>query len=61
MKEIEIDISITMSSHQKIKVPENFVENPDFNLEDAVEEQIDLPQSVFNHSNGWTVDDFVVL
>ena len=64
LKTIQVDISVTLSSTQKIEVPEDFDESDNIALQDAVIDQIYLPQDmieVAGYSKYWIVDEFVVV
>jgi len=62
-KTIEVTISQTLSSTQRLQVPIDFDESNNDALEEAVSEQIVLPSDLLfeNGYDCWIEDDFCVL
>ena len=63
-KLIDVDISVSMSAHYQVEVPEDFDETDNIVLEEVVKKQIYLPQDLINDnilSDKWTIDEFCVL
>lgn len=66
-KEVEVTISVTLSKTLKIKVSdytidsENNVDYSDCNLQEAVENQIILPQEAYKYVNPYTLDKHKII
>ena len=63
-KLVDVDISVSMSAHYQVEVPEDFDETDNIALEEVVKEQIYLPQDLIDDkilSDKWIVDEFCVL
>lgn len=63
MKKVVVDISVSMSSTRTIEIPEDLDESDSSVLEDAVIEQIYLPQDAMECAEyrDWVVDDLCVV
>lgn len=63
MKMIEVTISQTLSSNQKIEVPDDIDIKNNYLLEQYVNEQIMLPSDYLEieGDNNWIVDEFCVI
>lgn len=63
MKMIEVTISQTLSSNQKIEVPDDIDIKNNYLLEQYVNEQIMLPSDYLEieRDNNWIVDEFCVI
>lgn len=55
-KEVEVYVSVSLSSSQKVTVPENFDESERELLKGIVYDQITIPMY-----DGWIVDEFCVI
>lgn len=62
-KIIDVDISVSLSSHRKVKVPIDFDETDKVALEQMVQEKIIMPQDYAEiyEDYSWIIDELCVL